>query len=519
MTRYSLDLSIWLGTSGELAIIGNPKAYLTTLRKHTGERPFPCHCGKAFSRLDNLRQHAATVHSDQAPLNDSMLTSLTPVHAALSQRANRDQRKRGEVVEVPKNAVERPRHNEGYHRKDSPGSHAGDSPYMPYDHEEQQWNVPPPQHGRPRADGDGGYEYPYPPVEGYASQQGLHSEGAGPSRRSASSSGYHQYQSSYHDQVPRPPTAPGTASSAESMSQLPYPYRPMSSSGRELPVPAHYAESEPPSSAHGPPQSPMYPRGVPHPNWSSPPAHSAYASHENGHYPSTAEGYNYPSEHSQHYRPPPPATENSSFNYPPPTGYYGQQGGQYGSVPPSTSSSHYPPGYNASHGTAESPFSYNAPQDHPYPYGQYDSRKRRAEDHFDDAGRKQPRPPSFGSQPSGQHLGDAGGTASHQQDALWLPPTSERRSSLAIAALLGSPEQVPRSRPQTGDLGAQQRAAYGQPNDYTCPPHPDSTGTSSLPVTPALNETRQTKDDVKQDSEVPESMDQKAKALLRGQGR
>ncbi|PWN28966.1 hypothetical protein BDZ90DRAFT_135486 [Jaminaea rosea] len=26
------------------------------IRKHTGERPFQCHCGKAFSRLDNLRQ-------------------------------------------------------------------------------------------------------------------------------------------------------------------------------------------------------------------------------------------------------------------------------------------------------------------------------------------------------------------------------------------------------------------------------------------------------------------------------
>jgi hypothetical protein len=35
-------------------------------------------------------------------------------------------------------------------------------------------------------------------------------------------------------------------------------------------------------------------------------------------------------------------------------------------------------------------------------------------------------------------------------EPLWLPPTTERRSSLAISALLGSPQQAPRSRPQTG---------------------------------------------------------------------
>ena len=76
-------------------------------RKHTGERPFPCHCGKAFSRLDNLRQHAATVHSDSIELNDRMLRALAPVHAALSQRAGKEQRQRGEVLSVPKTAGER----------------------------------------------------------------------------------------------------------------------------------------------------------------------------------------------------------------------------------------------------------------------------------------------------------------------------------------------------------------------------------------------------------------------------
>lgn len=33
------------------------------IRKHTGKRPFHCDCGRAFSRLDNLRQHIHTVHA------------------------------------------------------------------------------------------------------------------------------------------------------------------------------------------------------------------------------------------------------------------------------------------------------------------------------------------------------------------------------------------------------------------------------------------------------------------------
>jgi hypothetical protein len=38
---------------------------LTPHRKHTGERPFQCHCSRRFSRLDNLRQHAQTVHVNE----------------------------------------------------------------------------------------------------------------------------------------------------------------------------------------------------------------------------------------------------------------------------------------------------------------------------------------------------------------------------------------------------------------------------------------------------------------------
>ncbi|KJA20406.1 hypothetical protein HYPSUDRAFT_123174, partial [Hypholoma sublateritium FD-334 SS-4] len=54
------------------------------IRKHTGERPFSCHCGKQFSRLDNLRQHAQTVHADKQEQNERMMRDLTSLHATMA---------------------------------------------------------------------------------------------------------------------------------------------------------------------------------------------------------------------------------------------------------------------------------------------------------------------------------------------------------------------------------------------------------------------------------------------------
>ncbi|KAL9081203.1 MAG: hypothetical protein Q9159_007394 [Coniocarpon cinnabarinum] len=47
------------------------------IRKHTGERPFTCHCQRRFSRLDNLRQHAQTVHLNEEIPVDSLATTGT----------------------------------------------------------------------------------------------------------------------------------------------------------------------------------------------------------------------------------------------------------------------------------------------------------------------------------------------------------------------------------------------------------------------------------------------------------
>jgi len=51
--------------------------YLTLHRKHTGERPFQCHCARRFSRLDNLRQHAQTVHVNEEIPGDSLAATGT----------------------------------------------------------------------------------------------------------------------------------------------------------------------------------------------------------------------------------------------------------------------------------------------------------------------------------------------------------------------------------------------------------------------------------------------------------
>ena len=50
---------------------------LTPDRKHTGERPFQCHCSRRFSRLDNLRQHAQTVHVNEEIPGDSLAATGT----------------------------------------------------------------------------------------------------------------------------------------------------------------------------------------------------------------------------------------------------------------------------------------------------------------------------------------------------------------------------------------------------------------------------------------------------------
>jgi hypothetical protein len=73
----SLEVSILLDTSGTLREHDYSSSSANVSRKHTGERPFQCHCSRRFSRLDNLRQHAQTVHQNEEIPQDSLAATGT----------------------------------------------------------------------------------------------------------------------------------------------------------------------------------------------------------------------------------------------------------------------------------------------------------------------------------------------------------------------------------------------------------------------------------------------------------
>ena len=118
-----------LGMSGTYSSyftsVENPllSAKYPTYRKHTGERPFACHCGKQFSRLDNLRQHAQTVHSDKPEQNEKMMKELTTLHTSLSTSNTRvHTRASGSTAERRRGA---PQANDHSFLAQRPGTSAG----------------------------------------------------------------------------------------------------------------------------------------------------------------------------------------------------------------------------------------------------------------------------------------------------------------------------------------------------------------------------------------------------------
>ncbi|TFK45897.1 hypothetical protein OE88DRAFT_1603516, partial [Heliocybe sulcata] len=129
------------------------------IRKHTGERPFTCHCGKQFSRLDNLRQHAQTVHADKQEENERMMKDLASLHASMSA-SNRTGNTRGKRAQAAAAAAAASaaqlsegivkQEMQGISMHPRPGTSTGyegtgpDHPSLLYQHT-ASWQVPPAQ--------------------------------------------------------------------------------------------------------------------------------------------------------------------------------------------------------------------------------------------------------------------------------------------------------------------------------------------------------------------------------------
>ncbi|QIW96001.1 hypothetical protein AMS68_001519 [Peltaster fructicola] len=90
------------------------------IRKHTGERPFQCHCSRRFSRLDNLRQHAQTVHVNEEIPGDSLAATSTRFQRQIRTDRVRptSSRSRGSTL----NAGQTPTHSRGHSRNLSTSS-------------------------------------------------------------------------------------------------------------------------------------------------------------------------------------------------------------------------------------------------------------------------------------------------------------------------------------------------------------------------------------------------------------
>ncbi|CCA72400.1 hypothetical protein PIIN_06334 [Serendipita indica DSM 11827] len=277
---------------------GDLSARVPTLRKkHTGERPFTCHCSKQFSRLDNLRQHAQTVHADKPEQNEKMMKELTSLHSSMSAasgNAKRPSKRAARVAEMashqqqqqqqqqqafaPQDAPPPPRPPSGFDQNANPyGAHpvpfAGQHmPYLPQDGTAHYAH-----HQQPYGDPHAPYQTSYPLSDSFSYQQQQH---------------HHQ-----HQQPPQLHVQPGYPG-AHPM----YDYNHRTGSDGESPVDNH----PPPTSAHDshPSQSPATPTSgiVP------PSATSLHAPHPQSAYGQYA--------HPHHSHPHPHHHHNNGIPYP-----------------------------------------------------------------------------------------------------------------------------------------------------------------------------------------------------------
>jgi hypothetical protein len=219
-------------------------------RKHTGERPFSCHCGKQFSRLDNLRQHAQTVHADKQEQNERMMRDLTSLHASMAA-ANKAGQSRGKRSQMSSSSTISASSTNGIHP--APNTSAVSTTTNKVNHVKEEDDAPSslPVHQRP--DTSTGYECNHdsvmyqPPTAWHMQTPDLER----PANRHPNSHSFRDPGQSFlasHNSTP-------TSSQSHSFLSFPAPF--------DFSVPDSTRDGRPGSSTSRPPTSESHPRSLP----------------------------------------------------------------------------------------------------------------------------------------------------------------------------------------------------------------------------------------------------------------
>ncbi|KAG5367880.1 C2H2 finger domain transcription factor dvrA [Yarrowia sp. C11] len=166
------------------------------IRKHTGERPFRCHCGKTFSRLDNLRQHIQTVHANDHHILHAPLPPPPMPQGDLQAMGQGQMGQMGQVPMPPQMGQQQQQQQQMHPQHMAPGP-AGHVPSPMMSHH----GAPHPHAAYPQM-----YDYQYPPGQQQQQpppppQQLLHHYSSEESLPSSVNSSQTSLQTAYSPQV------------------------------------------------------------------------------------------------------------------------------------------------------------------------------------------------------------------------------------------------------------------------------------------------------------------------------
>ncbi|GAA5875318.1 hypothetical protein JCM16303_000582 [Sporobolomyces ruberrimus] len=258
------------------------------VRKHTGERPFKCHCGRTFSRLDNVRQHASTVHADLVAENAQCIADLVSLHSTLSASTIQKQRDAGMVVQDAEKEAAKAR------RKAEAAL-------------------------RPRKSAANPARKKGTAAEKKAKEQAEAAEAQERRRKDEEETGQPADQLSQSQSLSQQPSDEHDADLVKT-EDAPYPITP--DPGPALTIPTAYASPYSNNQAYPPPSAPVAPQPttMPYPSYGQPPPSSNYAGPSYGMYGQPPSGmeqmYGYPPAPVPSHQPPSPSVPPAAY-YPP----------------------------------------------------------------------------------------------------------------------------------------------------------------------------------------------------------